>query len=132
LAGAAAACGASLEQVAAGVMIASVVGSRPAVDLATRAARCALALRARVPEIRAAIATDYAQVRSDRAGGPVVVRALELLRQDCASSGPLLDATLARLCARGYLIETSSGVSTLGRAREPFDVPRELPFEGRD
>ena len=77
--------GARIEMLADASIIAMLSGAGTATDLAARAARCALALRAVVPHVPMALATGRAEVSSRLPVGEVIDRGVRLLRAHTAS-----------------------------------------------
>jgi tetratricopeptide (TPR) repeat protein len=74
--------GAHLERLADGSLAASLGGSGSATDQTARAARCALAMRARLPDVPLVLATGRGVVGAELPVGDVIDRAAHLLRQD--------------------------------------------------
>src|SRR5690606_21577370 len=73
--------GAQAEWLADGSLVAAFATQTSATDRAMLAARCALELRERWPDLTLAVATGRGQVRAGRALGEAVDRAHQLLRR---------------------------------------------------
>lgn len=129
--------GATLEPLAEGALIAVLRGSEDATDLCARAARCALALKRRVPAGSVlAVATGRAEVRGKVLVGEVVERAAQVLAIRSESEGIRLDDVSAGLLDASFVQREGPSFSLLVDYRpEPGTLRtmlgRETPCVGR-
>jgi hypothetical protein len=127
-----------------GSIVVTFAAQPVATDLARRAARCALALRARLPGVGIAVATGRGVPADPIDVGALVDRAGALLHAapDAACSGGdapaiRLDEVTARLVATRFDVAGEAGALTLLGERSPVDASRTLlgkrpPFVGRE
>jgi len=148
---AAEACGARLEVLPGGSIMATITRAGLATDLAARAARCALELRAFAPDSLMAVATGRAEMAGRLPAGDVIDRAVRMIyarRGDELSDEPthppvsvaallmkgadpdalgariaLDDVTAGLLGARFDVVGNETGLLLRGE-REILDVPR--------
>jgi tetratricopeptide (TPR) repeat protein len=119
-----------LEPLIGGALAIVLTGAATATDLCARAARCALAIRARHAGFRIALATGRAVLAGPLPLGVVIDRAAALLG---AANTIHVDAVTTGLVEGDF--DVRAGV--LGDARDPFDGARRLlgrptPCVGRD
>ena len=88
LTGVAEAYGFKLEALADGSIVGWLSGSGAATDQAARAARCAIAIQARAPEVPIALATGRGVVGRRSPAGEVIARGAELLRASSLRARP--------------------------------------------
>ncbi|HSQ63488.1 MAG TPA: AAA family ATPase [Polyangiaceae bacterium] len=121
-----------VELLADGSVVASFAGDGVASDLAARAVRCALALRALLPDRSAVVATGHAALGHGLPVGDVIDRAARLLRAPAATTIELDEVTRSLVGSRfdvregafvGERNEADGGSTVLGRA---------VPFVGRE
>jgi len=131
--------GGRLERFADGSVLVALQASGSATDLAARAARCALALRARLPGAAIAVATGKAVVSARLPIGEVIDRAVRALRASApdAARSICLDETTAGLLDTGFDIGGEGQGLVLRGEREVGEAPRMLlgkptPVVGRD
>ena len=118
------ALGARLVALPNGARVAFFAGSGAATDQAARAARCALAWRARDPAAPAALCTGRARVEEHLPVGEALDRAAALLRRGAPPGALLLDELSAGLLDGSYEVAVGpAGLELRGR--------RALPGEGR-
>ena len=155
---AAEACGAQLEVLPGGSIMATITRAGLATDLAARAARCALELRAFAPGSLMAVATGRAELGGRLPAGDVIDRAVKMIyaRRDRAemkaaeiapappsseAGGPgadiAIDDVTAGLLGARFAIRADGAGLSLHREREAFDVQRKvlgrvIPCVGRD
>jgi tetratricopeptide (TPR) repeat protein/predicted Ser/Thr protein kinase len=111
-----------------------------ATDLAARAARCALAIRAEVPGVPLSLATGRAVISGRTTAGQVIDRAASLLVAAGAAPAPILvDDPTARLLEDRFVLGSSDGFHPAFalRAERGEEGPRTLlgrptPFVGRE
>jgi tetratricopeptide (TPR) repeat protein len=89
--------GARLEALPNGCLVATLSGNASAIDQATQAAHCALAVRAEAPAAVIALATGRAIVGTRGAIGEVIDRAVVLVRGARGAAGIRVDDTTAGL-----------------------------------
>jgi serine/threonine protein kinase/predicted ATPase len=149
IAGALAPFGPQLERLADGAVVATLVGAGAATDQAAGAARCALALRAALPDRSIALATGRGAIAGRLPVGEVIDRAARMLGQ--GGAGPvLLDELTAGLLDPRFVIAADEHGLALHGERDPADVTlaggrrgapadatrlllgRPSPFVGRD
>jgi hypothetical protein len=134
--------GARVEHLPDGLLIATLSGGGVATDQAAQAARCALAIRTLFPSAPIVLATGRAQVAGRVAVGPVIDKAVAMLRASQAKTtfGPpstVVDETTAGLLPSRFRLSTSDLGTILVEEELAADVPRTLlgkptPFVGRD
>ncbi|MFO0586480.1 MAG: protein kinase [Polyangiaceae bacterium] len=155
---AAEACGAQIEVLPGGSIMATITRAGLATDLAARAARCALELRAFAPGSLMAVATGRAELGGRLPAGDVIDRAVKMIyaRRDRVETkaadsfaappssdtgGPgadiAIDDVTAGLLGARFEIRADGGGLSLHREREAFDVRRlvlgrVIPCVGRD
>jgi tetratricopeptide (TPR) repeat protein len=130
--------GARLDSLADGTVLVTLAGASPtdaAVDRAAHAARCALALRALVPDATLALATGRGATGGRLPVGVALERAAAVLRRASAGRVHVDDATAALLGTR-FEIHGDEHALVLAGERE-VEAPRTLlrkrtPFVGRD
>jgi tetratricopeptide (TPR) repeat protein len=133
---------AQVEHLADGILVATLRGSGVATDQAAQAARCALAIRRSFPHSPIALATDRALVTSKIPMGPVIDKAVQLLR-DVRQGDPFvgpsirLDDVTAGLLPSRFRLRSGGVGSVLVEEEDVTDMPRTLlgkptPFVGRD
>ncbi len=83
------ACGGRLEPLADGSLVVTLWGSRTATDQVAQAARCALAMRAHLPEARVALATGRGLFAGRWPVGEVIDRAARLLHRGGGAPGTI-------------------------------------------
>ncbi|MBK7580524.1 MAG: protein kinase [Myxococcales bacterium] len=133
--------GGHLEAVAANSVIVTFTVGGTAVEQATRAARCALALRSALPEMRFAVSLGLGVMAAMSASGEVIDRAAALLRAlhtlSARGSPIALDSAAAGLLDAAFEIETRGEVRLLVAEHDALEVARTLlgrptPCLGRD
>ena len=131
--------GATLDVAAEGTLIVALRGEGAGTDQATRAARCALAIRAACPGPIVALALGRG---SDSGGarvvaGEVIDRAASLLAiAKDASEGVLVESSVVSLLESRFVVASSSGLVVLHGERDALAPGRILlghvtPFVGR-
>lgn len=134
--------GARLELLPRGAMVVAMHGVGPAIDLAARAARCALRIRAHLPDAAIALATGRAELTARTTAAEPIERAAKLLRD--ASEYIRIDDVTAGLLdgrfeivgdERGLLLRSErdvveTGRTLLGRATPCVGRERELGVLG--
>ena len=138
--------GGNLEELADGSLVVTLRGSGAATDQATRAARCALALRALLPEVPMALATGRGMLALRFPVGEAIEHAARLLRDVLEKEPPLRaagrrpvridDTTAGLLDGRFEIGGDRRGLELVGE-REGEDPARTLlgkksPFIGRE
>lgn len=132
---------ARVERLLDGSIVATMVGRGNATDQATRAARCALTLRALVPRAPMALATGRGEVTGAIPMGEVIDRAAALVRKvrgdQPAPSGVRLDEVTAGLLSTRFDVVGASDGLVLISERESRDTTRTLlgkptPCVGRE
>ncbi|MDC3960275.1 protein kinase, partial [Polyangium jinanense] len=126
--------GARVEWLADGSMLAVFMNATSASDVAARAARCALQMRLRAPDVPVAIATGLGEVAEALPIGQVLDRAAALLR--AAGRWVLVDEVTAGLFDARFVVVRGPGGLTLHREEEISATARTLlgkpsPFVGR-
>lgn len=134
--------GAEVEVLPRGAFVVAMHGIGPAIDLAARAARCALRIRVHLPNAAIALATGRANVQSRTTAAEPIERAARLLhdasefiRIDDITAG-LLDGRFEiggderGLLLRGERDVVESGRTLLGRATPCVGRERELGMLG--
>jgi tetratricopeptide (TPR) repeat protein len=140
--------GARLETLLDGSVIATPQGSGPATDQAVKAARCALAMRALLPDMPIALATGKSLVAQSWPVGQVIDRAVRLLRANTANLSiggnaprpqlPIrVDEATAGLLSTRFDIRSDSAGLILHGEREQAEATRTLlgrpsPCVGRE
>jgi eukaryotic-like serine/threonine-protein kinase len=118
-----------------GLWVAAVVGSGTPYDLATRAARCALAVKDSASGVLIGLASGAAVEEADGAVGEAVERAAALVAH-AAAGAPRVDASTARLLGTRFEITGGEGfllVREMPTADRPCTVlGKEIPCVGRD
>ncbi|AUX23762.1 protein kinase [Sorangium cellulosum] len=99
-------------------------GATVAFDLAARAAQCALALKARLPARRVALATGRAQVRERLPAGDVIDRAVARLRE--ARDDVRIDEITAGLAAPRFEVKGGAPSFSLAGERDASEPERTL------
>jgi tetratricopeptide (TPR) repeat protein len=89
--------GGRLEALADGSLLVTLEGIGPPIDVAARAARCALALRAQIPALPIVLAAGEGEIRARVPVGPVIDRASVLLAQADGDGGVRVDEVVAGL-----------------------------------
>ena len=126
-----------LEWLADGSLVLIVPGMGPATDQAAHAARCALALRAAIPEVTIVLATGRAELSETLPVGEVIDRAVALLKTKQGRVSIGVDAVTAGLLDRAFEVAGDEDGFELRGEHVAFDTPRTLlgratPFVGRD
>lgn len=133
--------GGRLEAVAASSVIVTFTVGGTAAEQATRAARCALALRSALPAMRFAVSLGLGMMAQHTASGEVIDRAASILRAVTSLSpdgSPIaLDSAAAGLLDAAFEIETHGELRLLVAEHDALDVGRTLlgkqtPCLGRD
>jgi tetratricopeptide (TPR) repeat protein len=132
--------GARLEEIGGGALAATLELHGSATDHAAQAARCALALRERLPEARLSLATGRGEIAGRMPVGDAIDRAATLLVEAKARSdarGVWLDEATAGLLDGRFEVETGAGVPRLASEHAAAEATRarlgaETPFVGRD
>ncbi len=138
--------GARLETLLDGSVIATPQGVGPATDQAVKAARCALAMRALLPDMPIALATGKSLIAQSWPVGQVIDRAVRLLRGDTAGANvhaprpqlPIrVDEATAGLLSTRFDIRSDSAGLILHAERETVEATRTLlgkpsPCVGRE
>jgi tetratricopeptide (TPR) repeat protein len=127
--------GAEVEQLAMGVVVATIRGREGATDQALAAARCALALRAILPHAAMAIATGLGELATRIPVGEAIDRATKLL--ELGTDGIRIDETTAGLLPGSFGISGDASGLVLVGLREDAEAVRTLlgkptPFVGRE
>ncbi|WP_437605413.1 protein kinase [Sorangium sp. So ce834] len=114
-------------------------GTESPTDLATRAAHCALALRAALGGVPVSVATGLAEVEGRLPVGELIDRVAQLIAGRDGRSPPeirLDDATASLLASRFETVQGPGGCLLRGPKEEPDAVPRLLgkptPCVGRE
>ncbi|MCC6644725.1 MAG: protein kinase [Polyangiaceae bacterium] len=132
---AAAPYGARIEWLGDGGMIAVFRGASGPAEHVARAARCALAIQAARPDVALAIATGRAELRGAVPLGPIVDRAVALLRARSPHAPPpiVVDDTSERLLELRFTLEggTLVGLRETPSGARPL-LGRATPFVGRE
>ncbi|WP_437675839.1 protein kinase domain-containing protein [Sorangium sp. So ce131] len=125
-----------VDRLADGSAIAAFAGSASATDLAVLVARCALSLRAALPDVPVVLATGRCVLEPWPPAGEVIDRAVNLLRAEApASEGasaarrprPIrLDEVTAGLLDPRFELGGEPGAPELSRERDPEDATRKL------
>jgi tetratricopeptide (TPR) repeat protein len=129
--------GGRLEVLPDGTLVVTVSGVGSATDQSARAARCALILRARFPEVPIALATGRGQI-ARRTTGDVIDRAASLLRRARArgAHAVVLDDVTSGLLAERFETTPGDAGRELRREREADPIRtllgRATPCVGRD
>jgi tetratricopeptide (TPR) repeat protein len=128
--------GAEVEQLAMGVVVATIRAAAGATDQALAAARCALALRALLPSSAMAVATGLGEVETRIPVGEAIDRATKLLDLGVAH-GVRIDETTAGLLPGSFSVTGDDSGLVLVGFREDADTIRTLlgrptPFVGRE
>lgn len=128
--------GGRLEALANGSFLVLVTAAEAATDQAARAARCALALSAVLPDARVALATGRAEVSARRLVGEVIDRAAALVRATRPGAIRIDDAT-AGLLDDAFEVVGDADALALRRERDVAPATRTLlgkatPCVGRD
>lgn len=105
--------GAELLGLGVGVTLAVIQGRGNAADLALRAARCALALRAALPDTRMVLVTGVAELSGRWPVGPVIERAAKLLEQVLSEAKGMLFVD----AVSGSLLESRFEIAGEGEMR---------------
>jgi tetratricopeptide (TPR) repeat protein len=114
-----AARGGHLEVLADRSLLVTVEGVAAPTDDAARAARCALAMRALLPELPIALAAGVGEVRGGVAIGPVIDRGAALLGGAAgARGGVYIDAAIAGLLDRRFEVREERGALLLVDERD--------------
>ena len=128
--------GAVTRRLSASSFIAAIQDSGTPADLTSRAARCALAVKAAAPAVRSSIGTGRLQAELENGPrGTAIDRALRLLER--AAPGDIrLDETAAALLSSGFQVLEGKPPRLLGEG-SAVDRPRtvlgkEIPCVGRD
>jgi tetratricopeptide (TPR) repeat protein len=121
--------GARLEWLLDGSAIAILSGSGTATDQAVQAARCALAMRAALPEAPLALATGRGVLTERLPFGDVIDHALEALAASTGGAGVFLDASTAALLDDRF--EVASGPRGLELRGERDAAPGVRTLLGR-
>lgn len=133
--------GGRLEAVASSSVIVTFTVGGTAAEQATRAARCALALRGALPAMRFAVSLGLGMMAATTASGEVIDRAAAILRalgSLAPDSSPIaLDAAAAGLLDAAFEVETRGELRLLVAEHDALDVGRTLlgkqtPCLGRD
>jgi hypothetical protein len=107
-----------------GSVVVTIAGTGVATDLAAQAARCALALRALVPEGTVALATGRAELLGSMPLGDAIDRAARMLARPAGGVG-VDDVTAGLLDGRFVVKERDTGLELAG-AREASEGARTL------
>ncbi len=123
-----------LEALVDGSLLVTIEGT--ATDMAAHAARCALALRARITTAPMALATGRATAQGRLPIGEVTDRAARMLDSGWTAGVRIDDATAGLLDSRFEVTGDGRGLE-LSSEREPVEQPRTLlgrttPFVGRE
>ena len=127
--------GGRLDALAGGAMIVTVWGAGSAVDRAERAAHCALALRARFPDLPIAMATGRGSVSAQVIAGAVLDQAVRAL--GAAEPGAVrIDASTSEMLRARFHVEARDGGLCLHGERAADEraellLGRATPFVGR-
>jgi tetratricopeptide (TPR) repeat protein len=137
--------GARVERLVNGLVVATLPAQSTPTDLAARAARCALAMQAVVPDALMALATGRADVSAPFPGWDAIDRAVQFQAERAGAQGPgalacgqipICSITAGLLDARFEVRGVGAGLALVGE-REIADEPRTLlgrrtPFVGRE
>jgi hypothetical protein len=128
--------GARLEELSAGMALVALTWSGSPTDLAARAARCALRLRALPTQARMALVIGYSEAQGALPVGPIVERAFHLIETGGETAVRIDAVTRALLDAR-FEVEVLPDGPVLQSEREIDEEARVLlgkptPFVGRD
>ena len=132
--------GGNLELIAGGSLLVTVAPSAAATDQAAGAARCALAMRAALPDAPIAVATGRGRVGDRKPAGEAIDRAAALLREAAPTHGlpPIrIDEVTAGLLDAGFDVGGDLSGLILRGVREIGESTRTLlgkpsPCVGRD
>ena len=129
--------GCSIERLANGSLLATVLPRQSATDLVHIAARCALYLREQMPGARISVATGRAPLGPATRIGEAVDRAAQLLDAGVSGAAILLDGVTRELLDGRFITATGGGVGLLLGERADFDDSRPLlgrptPCVGRE
>ncbi|WP_437964093.1 protein kinase [Sorangium sp. So ce260] len=131
--------GGRLELLQSQWLLIALSGAEAPTDLATRAAHCAIALRAELGGVAMSVATGMAEVAGRLPVGALIDRVVQLFpqRPRPPEAGIRLDGPTAGLLARSFDILQADDASWLGGPKEePDTVPRLLgkptPCVGRE
>ncbi|WP_437332009.1 protein kinase domain-containing protein [Sorangium sp. So ce394] len=131
--------GGRLELLQSQWLLVALSGAEAPTDLAARAARCALALRAALGGVPVSVATGMAEVAGRLPVGALIDRVVQLFpqRSRLPESGIRLDGATAGLLARSFdMAHVDEGAWLRGPKEEPDTVPRLLgkptPCLGRE
>ncbi|AGP38545.1 hypothetical protein SCE1572_31160 [Sorangium cellulosum So0157-2] len=131
--------GGRLELLQSQWLLVALSGAEAPTDLAARAARCALALRAALGGVPVSVATGMAEVAGRLPVGALIDRVVQLFpqRSRLPESGIRLDGATAGLLARSFdMAHVDEGAWLRGPKDEPDTVPRLLgkptPCVGRE
>lgn len=120
-------------------LLVALSGAEAPMDLAARAAHCALALRAELGGVPVSVATGLAEVAGRLPAGALIDRVVQLFpqRPRAPEPGIRLDGAPAGLLARSFDVEhVADGAWLRGPKAEPDTVPRLLgkptPCLGRE
>src|SRR5205085_8011200 len=108
-----------------GSRVASLAGGGAPTDQAAHAARCALRLRAMLPEVAMTISTGRAVIFGQLPVGDVIDRGAELLRGE-AGGHIRLDGATTDLLGTRFEIQGAPDHRYLGNEQGRDDVPRTL------
>jgi tetratricopeptide (TPR) repeat protein len=126
--------GGRVEQLPQGLAIATLVGRGTATDAATQAARCALEMRALLPDTRIVLTTGRAAYSGTWPVGTTIDRAADLLGDGGDAAVVVDPATAGLLDGRFEIVATPAGL-VLGAERAAAGrtlLGRPSPFVGRD
>lgn len=132
---------AQVTRLAGGGVVVRLSGRDVATDQAARAASCALALRALQPELRIVLATGLGDTTGQFPVGPVIDRAVFLLRVPTVADGQdaavVIDDVTAGLLGARFDVSRRGAFHVLFGGRGEFEEPRLLlgkptPCVGRD
>ncbi len=130
--------GGRLEVLPDGTLVATLAGAGSATDQCAQAARCALALHERFPQVAIALATGRGQLAVKRTTGDVIDRVAHLLRRARArgSRQVVLDEVTSGLLAERFETVVGDAGRELRHEREPDPIRtllgRPTPCVGRD
>jgi tetratricopeptide (TPR) repeat protein len=125
-----------LELLADGSSLVVLTSDGEAIDLAARAARCALSIHAVLPAAPVVVVSGRAELSGEALAGELIDRAVAMLRGGSAAPpapGILVDEVTAGLLGPGFVVEGGR----LTGERESLDAARTMlgraaPFVGRD
>jgi len=117
--------GARVDRLLDGSMVVTLAGRGAPTDQAAHAARCALRLRAMLPEVAMTISTGRAVIFGQLPVGDVIDRGAELLRGE-AGGRIRLDGATADLLGTRFEVEGAPDHRYLGNEQGRDDVPRTL------